>query len=143
MAFEWIPTFLAQLAKSPRVGAAAAAAGITRQNAYHRRRVDPDYAAAWEDALARSTDALIGEMYRRAVEGVEKPVFYRGKQCGAIRKYSDTLAIFLAKAFQPEIYATGKRRELARARLAAGEEDVEEPMRYIRWHIASGRLPGG
>jgi hypothetical protein len=137
----WVPTFLAELASSPNVSAAARAAGVTRQNAYLRRAQDPDFAARWEDAIGRSTDALIGAMWIRAVEGIEKPVFYRGKVCGHVREYSDSLAMFLAIAFRPAMYASGKRRELARARLAAGKEDLEEAERYVRWCVVSNRVP--
>ncbi len=47
--------------------------------------------------------------HRRAFEGVEEPVFHQGKQCGTIRRYSDTLTIFLLKAHRPAKYR--ERRE--------------------------------
>ncbi len=97
---DWTGPFLAALASCPNVTAAARAAGITRKAAYDRRKADEDFAAAWQDALDQSTDALVGEMYRRAVEGTEEPVFYMGGECGRIRRYSDRLAMFLAKAFR-------------------------------------------
>ena len=34
----------------------------------------------------------------------DEPVFYRGRQCGAIRHYSDRLLIVLLKAWTPENY---------------------------------------
>ena len=53
--------------------------------------------------------ALEDEATRRAVEGVEGPVFFQGRQCGVVRKYSDTLLIFRLKAMRPEKYS--ERRE--------------------------------
>ncbi|MHC5536960.1 hypothetical protein ACYOEI_01645 [Singulisphaera rosea] len=47
-------------------------------------------------------DTLESEARRRALDGVEKPVFYRGQKCGAIREYSDALLMFLMKAARPE-----------------------------------------
>ena len=44
------------------------------------------------------------EAIRRACRGVNEPVFYRGKVCGAIQKYSDTLLIVLLKALAPAKY---------------------------------------
>ena len=44
------------------------------------------------------------EAARRAYHGVEEPVFHKGEVCGSIRKYSDTLMIFLLKARRPEVY---------------------------------------
>ena len=44
------------------------------------------------------------EAVRRAHDGVDEPVFYQGKACGVVRKYSDTLLIFLLKGRRPEKY---------------------------------------
>lgn len=104
MAFEWVETFLSQLAISPNVSAAAKAAGIARQYAYEVKAADPEFAAAWDDAVDQSTDSLVGEMYRRARDGVDEPVFHQGEVCGHKRRFSDTLAIFLAKAHRPDVY---------------------------------------
>lgn len=101
---DWSQAFLAQLAKSPNVAGAARAAGVTRDAAYKRRRVDEEFAAAWDDAIEAGTDELVGEAYRRAFQGSEKPVFYRGDECGRVREYSDTLAIFLLKSHRRGVY---------------------------------------
>jgi hypothetical protein len=101
---DWAPAFLAALAASPNVSAAASAAGIDRKTAYNRQKSDPDFAVAWDDALDQSTDNLVGEAYRRATRGTENPVFYQGAECGHVREYSDTLAIFLLKSHRPAVY---------------------------------------
>lgn len=110
---EWAPKFLEALANAPNVAAAARAAGVSRTMAYKRRETDAEFRAAWDDALDQSTDELVGEMYRRAKEGVEKPVFYEGEECGRVRVYSDSLAMFLLKAHRPRVYAD--RMELSGA----------------------------
>lgn len=56
----------------------------------------------WEESLELFADKLEAEMARRAIEGVDKPVFYKGEEVGTIREYSDQLAITLAKAVRPE-----------------------------------------
>ena len=43
-------------------------------------------------------------MRRRAIEGVDKPVFHNGKVVGSIREYSDTLLIFALKGSMPSKY---------------------------------------
>ncbi len=43
-------------------------------------------------------------MRRRAVEGVDEPRFHDGQICGHVRKYSDTLLIFMLKARRPDKY---------------------------------------
>ena len=50
------------------------------------------------------------EAIRRAVDGVEKAVYYRGAQVGVEREYSDTLLIFLLKGWKADRYT--ERREV-------------------------------
>ncbi len=101
---DWHPIFLEALARSPNVSRACKAAGIARRTAYAAQEADPEFAKAWQDALDAGTDNLVGECYRRAARGTREPVFHQGAQCGEIRKYSDTLAIFLLKSHRPEVY---------------------------------------
>lgn len=122
-----VEIFLTELAKSPNVSGAAKAAGFSRRTAYNYRDTDPEFAAAWDDAIEQATDNLVGEMYRRAYRGTEKPVYYQGEEVGAIREYSDTLAIFLAKAHRPQVYGDKIKQEITGAnggpvRLAFEEE---------------------
>lgn len=56
----------------------------------------------------------------RALEGWEEPVFHLGVATGTIRKYSDTLTIFLLKGAKPEKYRENSRVELS-GHLALGD----------------------
>ncbi len=87
--------FLAALAETANVLKSSEIAKIARRTAYDWKSADSEFADAWERALDIGTDALEDEAVRRAVEGIDEPVFYRGKSCGVVRKYSDTLLIFL------------------------------------------------
>ncbi len=62
------------------------------------RRRDEKFARAWDRALDSATDRLEQEAVRRAVDGVDEPVYQGGKKVGSITRYSDTLLIFLLKA---------------------------------------------
>lgn len=118
--------FLDALAESPNVSAACRAAGVPRRTVYNHRATDAEFAAAWDDALEQSTDALVGEAYRRALKGTERPVFYQGDECGRIREYSDTLAIFLLKAHRRDVYGDRVRQDVdmtVEARIAIPDED--------------------
>ena len=67
---------------------------------------DAEYREAFVLAQEEAADRLEDEAFRRAVEGVEKPVgWYKGKPGGVIREYSDVLLIFLLKGARPEKYA--------------------------------------
>lgn len=102
--------FLAELAKRGNVRDACKAARIARATPYRWREADPDFAAAWRDALDQAADVLEREAFRRAVTGVQEPVFgslgpgQGTGEVGAVRKYSDTLLIFLLKGARPEKY---------------------------------------
>jgi len=76
--------------------------GITRKTAYKLRQRLPDLAERWAEAIEAGTDYLEDEARRRAAEGVSKPVFYQGEQCGSVQEFSDTLLIFLLKGRRPE-----------------------------------------
>jgi hypothetical protein len=103
---DWKPAFLDAFAKTGNVSEAAKTAGISRQHAYYARDSDPDYAKAWDDAEQQSHDALEREAFRRAHEGVKDFKVGPDGQFVEMRKYSDTLLIFLLKARRP-----GKYRE--------------------------------
>jgi hypothetical protein len=79
---DWHPLFLKALASSPNVARAARLAGIARRSAYDAREADPEFALAWDDALNTATDALVGEAWRRAKDGVQEPVIYKGELMG-------------------------------------------------------------
>ena len=88
------------------------------------------FAAAWDDAIEDGTDLLEDEVLRRAKDGVDEPRFYEGEVCGHVRKYSDTLAIFLLKARRPEKYSDKVRA----TRQRAGGGPITEIRRVIVDH---------
>jgi transposase-like protein len=96
--------FLEVLSAGGSVYKAAITAGVSRTQVYEWRRNDEDFALRWDEALECGTDTMEDEAYRRAVNGTEKPVFYKGDECGYIREYSDNLMMFKLKARRPEKY---------------------------------------
>jgi len=60
------------------------------------------------DDLGRAVVALESEAVRRALSGVEVPVFHQGRECGNTVKHSDQLLMFLLKTLKPSRYAGGK-----------------------------------
>lgn len=101
---EKLTAFCAALAETGVVSKACKAVDIARVTAYEWRDEIPEFAAAWDKALRIGITALEDEAHRRAFDGTEEPVFHHGNEVGAVRKYSDTLAIFLLKAHAPEKY---------------------------------------
>src|SRR5688572_482608 len=87
--------FLAAFAETGNVSDACRISGVSRQSHYRWLAANKGYAAAFGDAREDARDNLEREARRRAVEGVEKPLYYQGKPYGTTRTYSDTLLIFL------------------------------------------------
>lgn len=108
---EWQSKFLKRLAETGNVSESCRKAKISRKHAYETRENDPDFAEEWDEALGIATETLEYEARRRAEKGVLEPVFYLGKKIGTVRKYSDTLLIFLLKAHKPDTYRDNSRIE--------------------------------
>ena len=96
--------FLAAFAKHATVSAAATAVRVSRRTHYNWLETDEGYAARFKEVEEGVTEALEAEARRRAQVGVEEPVHYQGKRVDTIRRYSDTLLIFLLKARRPDVY---------------------------------------
>jgi hypothetical protein len=96
--------FLDALAETGMVKTAYERAKISHASIYDWREADPQFAADWDEALERGIDRLEDEAMRRAMHGTPEPVFYQGEECGQIRRYSDTLAIFMLKSRRRHIY---------------------------------------
>lgn len=113
----WQKAFLAALAETGIVTRAAEAAGVETSTVYSLREVDEAFADAWRIARESAADRMEAEALRRAVDGVDEPVFGSGGvgvgsvKVGSIRRYSDTLLIFLLKGIRPDKYR--ERRELS------------------------------
>lgn len=86
---------------------------MTRNGVYALRLRDAEFRRRWREAVNKSVDVLEEEARRRAVIGVEEPVFHRGEICGHVQKYSDTLLIFLLKGMRPKKYRDNWNGQLA------------------------------
>lgn len=96
----------------PEVGLitkASEVAGVSRNAHYHWIKKYPRYRRKFDDAEARFVEKLEAECDRRAVEGVDEPVFYEGKECGTRKRYSDTLLMFRLKKLRPNEYREKER----------------------------------
>lgn len=103
----WRARFLAGLAETSNVTAAAAAAGIGPGSVYKTKREDGDFAEAWLVALCEGYDRLELELLARLRHGEAKP----GEGTG--RRYDNATALRLLLA----------HRE-TRARLMARQDNV-------------------
>lgn len=100
----WREKFIKQLATTGNVADACRKAKVARGVAYRERDEDEQFKAAWEEALEIATENLELEARRRAEHGYLDPVYFMGAKVGSVRRYSDTLLIFLLKAHKPDKY---------------------------------------
>lgn len=98
--------FLDGLRKGLTPKEAAECIGIDRSTAFLWKRDSDDFRQRWEAAIDEGTDLLEKEARRRAVDGVEEPVFYQGVVCGGVQRYSDTLLTLMLKGRRPGVYNT-------------------------------------
>lgn len=104
--------FLAAVAEVGNITEAARLAEIDRCDHYRWLKRDPKYPAMFEEAMDQAADLMEAEARRRAVQGVDEPVFYKGAECGTIRRYSDTLLMFLLKGARPEKFRDNVKQEI-------------------------------
>lgn len=98
--------FIELLARGRRPGDAARLVGMSRQTAYALRSRDgaESFASAWDEALAmahRRRMALQppGE-WTRAVEGVLRPIRYRGRMVGRERRFDGQALVRMLGRFK-------------------------------------------
>ena len=72
--------FLDVLAYSGCVRDACRVAGSSNSSAYRLKRINPEFAAAWDDALSRAGEGLVALAYNRAVNGRETVIYRNGEE---------------------------------------------------------------
>lgn len=88
-----------------RIFGAARACGMNASSHYHWIKDFPVYAEAFALAKQYAADNLLDHATRRAADGVDEMIFYKGEPCGVKTNYSDSLMIMLLKGEFPEKYA--------------------------------------
>lgn len=108
-----IKAFLSVYSESGNVSKAAEAAGISRYCHYRRLKSDPVYQQLFEAAEEQAGDVLVAEAWRRAVEGVQKPVYQGGQLVGLVQEYSDGVLLAMLKAFKPKKFNPPAKSEVS------------------------------
>ena len=112
----WTPArqidFLLALSESACVEDACQAVGKSVASVYAlRRRIDgSSFRAAWEAALDYSIVRLRDAARSRALNGVGRPVFYKGEQIGERRYYDERLTMFILRLRDPFHFGSWRDR---------------------------------
>ena len=126
--------FLAALQEGRSITGAAVAAGVNRTLLYKWRGEIAEFAAAWNEAVRTAADLIEDEALRRAMHGVQRPVFWRGEQIGSVTTYSDRLLALLLQRRRP---VSPPAR--ARARDQVMEPDLASRLAAARQRLARSR----
>lgn len=106
---QWMPKFLAALAETSNVTAAADHAGVTKAHVYKLRREDGEFARQWQGALCEGYDNLEFELLARLRSGITADA--EG------RKFDNAVALRLL---------TAHRESVGRERALRDNEDAAE-----------------
>lgn len=116
---QWSKPFLAELAATSNVSAAARKAAVSTSVAYEARRHNAEFNRAWQRALCEGYDHLEMELLRRLRDGEVKPA--PGARRG-VRAFDNATALRLL----------GAHREAAgRQRAVRSNEDAESIIHSI------------
>jgi len=124
--------FLKNYAKTGRINQAAAVAGVCVNTIGNLRKSSPEFMALFMEADEKYCESIEAEIERRAMRGVEEPVWQGGQEVGRKRKYSDKLLIAHAKSRMSkyrdklEAEVTHKGAVLAIPMTSTSEEEFED-----------------
>lgn len=77
--------------------------GVHPKTEHRLRLSNEEHAQRVEQAMEEYRASIEAEIYRRAIEGVDKPLYFQGRLTGdTIKEYSDHLLIVHAKRHIPE-----------------------------------------
>jgi hypothetical protein len=109
----WTPekqrAFIEELARIGVVSAAARAVGMSPKSAYallKRAGQESAFARVWAVARDEGRFRAFNTAIDRSLNGVATPVFYRGRQIGERRRYSNGLLIAALRCMRPNLYGS-------------------------------------
>ena len=88
--------------------------GVERHTVARWLAADPEFAVAFAQAEECAADHVEAELFRRAVEGTPRDVYYQGVVVGTAREYSDQLLLRPGAQAAPRRVARAAGRRPAR-----------------------------
>lgn len=100
---ETLLRFLDALRHNGNVSMSARIVNLSRSSIYAFADKNLTFKNAMNEAIVEAREFLLGEAWRRALHGVEKPIWYQGRQIGTQLERSDSLLNTLLKGYFPEL----------------------------------------
>lgn len=134
--------FLEAYSRSGLLSDGLDAARVTRSAVEVWLRSDLDFASQFAEAGERVADAFEREAVRRAVDGVDEPVYQRGELVGHVRRYSDALLLALLRGTRPAKFRDQAPAADAQERRKAFEAELQRLLGQERLQqLAAGARP--
>ena len=105
--------FLETLSSTGLEATSARTAGVTLARVRRYKEADPGFAEQVQEAHESFVDTLEQEAIRRARDGTDKPVYYKGELIDTVKEYSDSLLTKLLTGRRSTTY--GDKREITGA----------------------------
>lgn len=133
---DWAIAFLNAFTGKDAYGVlsrAARAAGVHVNTVTRRREDDLTFRTLLEQAEDEIRDLVRHEVFRRALEPSQRPIFQRGEMVGTIEEYDNRHLEWLAERFLPEEFHLATKIELTAPNkgdgaftFRMGEDDILE-----------------
>ena len=134
--------FLLALREFAAAAPACEAAGVQRTTVESWKDNDEEFLHAYRGALSDVKDTLYAEAYRRAVHGVEKPVWFQGKQVGVENVTSDGILLKMLEAEIPEKFGKKVEVGITDGRVVIDATGVQNIREFLAG-IAADQADGG
>jgi hypothetical protein len=131
---NWVKPFLAALADTSNVAAAARKADIDPSTAYHRRRTNPAFNREWQIALCEGYDNLEMELLHRLRTGELKPAA-GGKR--AVRSFDNATAFRLLAVHRESAVRERAMRDSVSA--ADIRESIDRKVEELRLRVLAAK----
>jgi hypothetical protein len=106
---HWFDAYVIELRRHGLERTAAAAVGTTTRQVKKWRDDNAEFDIACREAEEEAADRLELEARRRALEGIERGVFYQGERVDSQIEYSDTLLTMLLKGRRERVFGDKRR----------------------------------
>jgi hypothetical protein len=93
--------FILEFAKTGNISKTCANLGMSTWTVYYDWQKDPEFVEAFKKAELQHLDRMAAEADRRALDGVEKGVYWQGERVATEQQYSDNLLMFRMKRLDP------------------------------------------
>jgi len=94
--------FLENLRNTGLMQHSAQGAGVSIGSVSNLRKSSQEFQEKVDEAMQDYRELISQAIHSRAIEGIEKTIYYKGEECGTETVYSDSLLLAHAKRHMPE-----------------------------------------